>query len=62
MGGELKLAIFIAAVIAAAMFNVTVEHLTGQRPAMFTGPMLGILSVKLWPGIIFKDRKPNDHP
>jgi hypothetical protein len=58
MRGELKLAIFLAAVIVAAAFNVTLDHLTGHHPGMFTGPMIGILSVRLWPGILFSDRNP----
>jgi hypothetical protein len=58
MRGELKLAIFLAAVIVAAAFNVTLDHLTGHHPGMFTGSMIGILMVKLWPGILFSGRNP----
>ena len=58
MRGELKLAIFIAAVVLGLLFNEVVEHITGHRPSMGTGSVLGILLVKMWPGIILSDRSP----
>lgn len=51
MSGELKLLLWIAALMAASFASVAVNHLTGWQVGIGFGVACGMLHARLWPAL-----------
>ena len=54
MRGEIKLGLYMCALLVASLFNIIVDRAIGYHPGIFSGTMLGLLLARLWPGIVFR--------
>lgn len=58
MRGEVKLLIFGAMVVVAAVLNVMVDRYTGWDIRTFTGMFLGCMLYNIWPGLMMNPPRP----